>query len=199
MTGRVVDRNGNGVQGLPIELLRSQTSTRRLPPLIDARSRAMVDVLVEAGADPNQRPTAYKDADVAEALLKAGAHVEDLDDGRSALWYAACRGNWRVVTVLLRAGAKPWGGTGISALECTRQARQGRASRPRTVLDRGGPTINDFDRVIALLESARERARSNNLTRVRHVTGTSSEAGRPDGARSRRRPFESRSTKAKFP
>ena len=144
----------------------------RLPPLMAARSRAMVDLLVEADADPNQRAigavaaqtplmtTAYKDADVAEALLKAGAHVEDLDDGRSALWYAACRGNWRVVTVLLRAGAKAWGGTDMSALECTRQARQGRASRPRTVLDRGGPTIEDFDRVIALLESATRKSPS---------------------------------------
>ena len=142
----------------------------RLPPLIDARSRAMVELLVGAGADPNQRPigataartplmtTAYKDPDVAEALLKAGAHVEDLDDGRSALWQAACRGNWRVVTVLLRAGAKPWGGTDMSALECTRGARQGLASRPRTVLDRGGPTLEDFDRVIALLESATRRS-----------------------------------------
>src|SRR4030095_10150355 len=81
----------------------------RLPPLIDARSRAMVELLVSAGADPNQRPigavaaqtplmtTAYKDADVAEALLKAGANLEDMDSGRTALWYAACRGNWRVV------------------------------------------------------------------------------------------------------
>ena len=119
-----------------------------------------------AGADPNQRPigaaaaqtplmtTAYKEADVAEALLKAGARVDDLEHGHSALWYAACRGNWRVVTVLLRAGATPSGGTGTSALECTRKARQSRATRPRSVFDRGAPTIEDFDRVIALLESA---------------------------------------------
>jgi hypothetical protein len=142
----------------------------RLPPLIGARSRAMVDLLVEAGADPNQRTvgataaqtplmtTGYKNAEVAEALLKAGARVDDLDDGRSALWQAACRGNWRVVTVLLRAGAKPAGGTGMTALECTRQAQMDLARIPRTVLDRGGPTTEDFDRVIALLESATRKS-----------------------------------------
>ena len=51
---------------------------------------------MKAGAHPNDRPigrvaertplmtTAYKDASVAEALLKAGARVEDIDDGRAA-------------------------------------------------------------------------------------------------------------------
>src|SRR5688572_11462116 len=42
-----------------------------------------------------------------EALLKAGARREATDNGRrTAVWYAACAGNWRVVAVLLRAGAK---------------------------------------------------------------------------------------------
>ena len=57
----------------------------RLPPLIAARSSSMVNLLVKAGANPNERPiggvaartplmtTSYKDASVAEALLKAGA------------------------------------------------------------------------------------------------------------------------------
>jgi hypothetical protein len=75
----------------------------------------MVELLVMAGADPNERPvgavaarttlmtTAYKDAAVAEALLKAGARIEDMDDGKTAVWYAACTGNWGVVTVLLAA------------------------------------------------------------------------------------------------
>jgi Ankyrin repeat len=49
---------------------------------------------------------AYKDAAVAEALLKAGALLEDSDEGRTALWYAACAANRRVVAVLLGAGAK---------------------------------------------------------------------------------------------
>jgi hypothetical protein len=91
----------------------------RLPPLISALSGGMVDLLVRAGADLHERPigrvgaqtplmtTAHKDVSVAEALLKAGARVEDLDDGWTALWYAACRGNWRVVSVRLRAGANP--------------------------------------------------------------------------------------------
>lgn len=129
----------------------------------------MVDLLVKAGADPNERPigtvaartplmaTSYKDASVAEALLKAGAHLEDVDGGRTALWYGACAGNWRVVTVLLRAGANPRGSTGMSAADCTRQARQSAAGRRRTVLDRGAPTVEDFDRVLALLEDAEKQ------------------------------------------
>ena len=141
----------------------------RLPPLISARSRSMVDLLVKAGANPNERPigrvaastplmgTSYKDAAVAEALLKAGARLEDLEDGRTALWYAACAGTWRVVTVLLRAGANPLGSTAMSAVECTRQARQRETGQRRTVLDRARPTVEDFDQVIALLETAAKR------------------------------------------
>jgi hypothetical protein len=141
----------------------------RLPLLLSARSSAMVDLLVKAGANPNERPigrvaartplmsTSYKDAAAAEALLEAGARLEDMDDGRTALWYAACAGNWRVVTTLLGAGANPRGSTGMSAAECTRQARQSEVGRRRTVLDRGRPTVEDFDRVLALLESAEKR------------------------------------------
>jgi Domain of unknown function (DUF6438)/Ankyrin repeats (3 copies) len=141
-------------------------ANNRLPPLVFARSSAMVDLLVRAGANPNDRPvgrvaagtplmtTSYKDAAVAEALLKAGAHLEDADGGRTALWYAACAGNWRVVTVLLRAGANPRGAAGMSAAECTRRARQDELNRRRTLLDRGRPTVEDFDRVLAVLESA---------------------------------------------
>ena len=101
--------------------------------------------------------TSYKDAAVAEALLKAGARVDDSDGGRTALWYAACAGKWSVVTVLLRAGANVRGAAGIPAVECTRRARQDELNRRRTVLDRGRPTIGDFDKVIALLESAEKR------------------------------------------
>ena len=141
----------------------------RLPPLLSARSGSMVDLLVKAGANPNERPigrvaaqtalmtTSYKDASVAAALLKAGSRVDDVDDGRTALWYAACAGNWRVVTVLLGAGANPKGSTAMTAADCTRQARQSEAGRRRTVLDRGAPTVEDFDRVLALLESAEKR------------------------------------------
>jgi len=127
----------------------------------------MVDLLVKAGANPNDRgrvggrtalmTTSYKDASVAEALLKAGSRVDDVDDGRTALWYAACAGNWRVVTVLLGAGANPKGSTAMTAADCTRRARQSEAGRRRTVLDRGEPTVEDFDRVLALLEGAEQR------------------------------------------
>ncbi len=80
---------------------------------------------------------AQKEAAVAEALLKAGARLEDLDDGWSALWYAACHGNWQVVEVLLRAGANSRGAANVSALDCAREARRKRyeseteKSRPR--------------------------------------------------------------------
>ncbi len=89
--------------------------------------------------------------------MKAGARLEDLDGGRSALWYAACAGNWRVVTVLLHAGARVRDAADMSAVECTRRARQDELNRRRTVLDRGRPTLEDFDQVIALFESAEKR------------------------------------------
>jgi hypothetical protein len=146
--------------------------TNRLPPLLLARSSQMVDLLVKAGANPNERPidrvgpqtplmfASYKDPAVAEALLTAGARLEDSDDdGRTALWYAACAGSWRVVTVLLGAGANPRGSTAMSPLDCARQARQDEARRRRTVLDRGLPTVEDFDQVLALLENAGKRIR----------------------------------------
>jgi ankyrin repeat protein len=146
--------------------------TNRLPSLLLARSSQMVRLLVKAGANPNERPigrvptrtplmtTAYKDAAVAEALLKAGALPGDSDEeGRTALWYAACAANRRVVAVLLGAGANPRAPKGMSPLECARQARRDEARRRRTVLDRGLPTVEDFDQVIALLESADKRIR----------------------------------------
>ena len=126
-------------------------------------------MLVKAGANPNERPigrvvsgtplmtTAYKDAAVAAALLKAGARLEDVDDGRTALWRAACAGNWRVVEVLLGAGANPRGSTGMSAAECTREARQSQVGQRRTDVDPGRPAVADFDHVLALLESAEKR------------------------------------------
>jgi len=144
-------------------------AVNRLPSLLSARSSSMVDLLVKWGANPNERPIgrvaartplmtlSYKDPSVAEALLKAGARVEDMDDGRTALWYAACAGNWRVVTVLLGAGANPKGSTAMSAADCTRQARQSEVGRRRTVLDRGAPTVEDFARVLALLENAEKQ------------------------------------------
>ena len=101
--------------------------------------------------------TAYKDAGVAAALLRAGARLEAVDDGRTALFFAACAGNWRVVTVLLDAGANPRGSREVSAAECTRQGRESERNQRRTVLDRGRPTVEDFDQVIRLLEDAEKR------------------------------------------
>jgi hypothetical protein len=143
----------------------------RLPPLILASSKPMVELLAHAGADPNERPigtvaartplmmTAYKDAAVAEALLAAGAHLEELEDGRSALFYVACAGNWRVVSVLLRAGANARGAADTTALDCARRARQTELGLPRSlaILEPTRPTVQDFDQVIALLERADRR------------------------------------------
>jgi hypothetical protein len=157
---RLLIENGADVQG-PAE--------NRTFPLSSARSGAMVDLLVHAGADPNERPagrgtamtplmiTAYKDVGVAEALLRAGARLDDRENDRSALWYAACAGNWRVVAVLLGAGADARGSTDIPAVDCARQERQNAVNRPRPIFARGQPTVADFDRAIALLENAEQR------------------------------------------
>ena len=141
----------------------------RLPPLYLARSGLMVNLLLRAGANPNERlvgrvtdqtplmSAAYKDATFAEALVKAGARLEDVATRRTALWYTACAGNWRVVTVLVGAGANPLGSAAVSASDCARTERQSAANRSRTVLDRGRPTVADFDQVIAVLENAEKR------------------------------------------
>jgi hypothetical protein len=89
--------------------------------------------------------------------LKAGARLEDTDGGRTALFFAACTGHWRVVNVLLGAGANPRGSTGAPAADRARQRRQAEAGSRRTVLDRERPTVEDFDRVLASLESAEKR------------------------------------------
>jgi hypothetical protein len=168
---QAIERDDIPIARRMIELGANLGGPRRnpLPSLSSARSGSMVDLLVKAGADPNERPigrvpawpplmgTSYKEAGVAEALLRAGARLEDLYDGRSALWYVACAGNWRVVTVLLRAGANARAAADMSAVECTRRARQDELNQPRTVLDRGRRTVQDFDQVIALLENAERR------------------------------------------
>jgi hypothetical protein len=145
-------------------------SDNRLPALLSARSPSMVELLVRAGADPNERPSgsiaartalmaaATRDASVAESLLRAGARVADMDDGRTALWYAACAGNWKTVAVLLAAGADPTGSAGMSAAACAREG-QSTMGRSHPVLDRGRPTAADFDQVIALLDDAQTRGK----------------------------------------
>lgn len=91
-------------------------------------------------------------------LLKAGARVDEPSDpdGGTPLWYAACRGNAGVVSVLLGAGADPAvrSAQGQSALECTTRARD--ADRLSTPSELGGkpPDDQDFDGVIRLLEQA---------------------------------------------
>jgi hypothetical protein len=162
IAGRLIDL-GSNLDGPP---------ENRMPPLISALSGSMVDLLVKAGADVNERPiggaaartplmeASYKDASVAEALLRARVRLEDMDEGHTALWYAACGGYWRVVTVLLDAGANARGAADMSALECTRRARQDEQNRRPTVLDGLRPTVEDFDKVIALLgKSEQERNR----------------------------------------
>jgi hypothetical protein len=77
----------------------------------------------------------------------------------SGIWLVGVERRGRVVSVLLRAGANPRGSAGIPAVECARRARQDEVNlqRLQSVLDRQRPTIADFDRVIALLESTERR------------------------------------------
>lgn len=144
------------------------------PAIGASRSAAMVELLVKAGADVNQRPVGLDiartptDDRFGQGCARRGGdaqgrrRLEDLDGGRTALWYAACRGNWRVATVLLNGGANPRGGIDMPAVECARQGRQDevvRRSRPPIFpdADAGMPTVEDFDRVIVLLERAETR------------------------------------------
>jgi hypothetical protein len=62
-----------------------------------------------------------------------------------------------VVAVLLDAGADPRGSTDISAAECTRQGRQAAVNSRHPALDRGRPTVEDFDRVLGMLADAEKR------------------------------------------
>ena len=135
------------------------------PALILVRSAAAAKALIEAGASPFAgadggeavlRSAVYLAPDVMEVLLKAGVPADLPDpEGRTALWYAACRGNAGVVRLLLNAGADPNPRpSGVSALQCAREAAESaRSERPVSF---GGkpPFVPDFDGVVALLEQA---------------------------------------------
>jgi len=94
----------------------------------------MVRLLVKAGANPNERPigrvgpqtplmtTAYKDAAVAEALLKAGALLGDSDEEGG-----------------LRSGTQPARLTGASLPFCS-------AQEPILVRQRGCQPLNARDK-----------------------------------------------------
>ena len=77
--------------------------------------RGAARLLLEAGANPHARnendSTPLGSAtnlapEVAEVSVKAGARVDQPSDadGRTRRWYAACRGNLGVVTLLRLAG-----------------------------------------------------------------------------------------------
>src|SRR5262249_11057099 len=91
-----------------------------------------------------------------------------------------------VAEALLKAGANPRGSTGMPAAECTRQARQSEIGW-RTVLDRGRPTVEDFDQVLALLESAENESSGSVLTRMREVLLRNAHSRRPSTKASSRR------------
>lgn len=132
------------------------------PLLLSARSGAMVDLLAAAGADANEdfrgmRPlmwSARRNASVVSALLKAGARVDDISFGATALQQAACGGYWRNVGVLLEAGANPRGAGPRSAVDCARDARKHPLTAPAELLQEPLPTVEDFDRTISILLKA---------------------------------------------
>jgi len=136
------------------------------PPLMMVRSAAAARALVDAGAivavkndngfTPLFRAT-FLPPDVTEVLLKAGAPVDQPLDSpnRTALWHAACRGNVAVVALLLSAGADPTvRPEGMSALECAQRGREDARSRRPSPFDEKQPFVEDFDGVIARLQSA---------------------------------------------
>ncbi len=141
------------------------SSDKGAPPLMMVRSAAAARALIEAGAGPfawpdgggtSMRMAVYLAPEVTEVLLKAGVPADLTDsDGRTALWYAACNGNAGVVRLLLNAGADPNSRpSGVSALQCAREAAEhARSQRPVSF---GGkpPFVRDFDGVIAALEQA---------------------------------------------
>jgi hypothetical protein len=136
------------------------------PPLIMVRSAAAARALIEAGAIATTRNqnefsalyrATYLAPDVAEVLLKAGVPVDEPVDSSqvTALWHAACRGNVGVVSVLLAAGANPAvSSNGLSALECAQRGREDARSRRPSPFDEKQPFVEDFDGVIARLQSA---------------------------------------------
>jgi len=136
------------------------------PPLMMVRSAASARALIDAGAvvavknqngfTPLFRATQLA-PDVAEVLLKAGAPVDQPLEApnRTALWHAACRGNVGVVALLLAAGADPTvRPEGMSALECAQRGREDARSRRPSPFDGKQPFVEDFDGVIARLQSA---------------------------------------------
>jgi Domain of unknown function (DUF6438)/Ankyrin repeat len=137
-----------------------------MPPLMMVRSAAAARALIEAGAMPfatnNNGETplgwaAHLAPDVTEVLLQARVQVDQPSDsaGRTALWQAACRGNAAVVNLLLNAGADPAlhaGGT--SALECARRGKEDTRLRRPSVFDGKPPFAENYDGVIALLETS---------------------------------------------
>jgi len=132
-------------------------------PLMMVRSAAAARVLLEAGASPSARndngytPLAWAThlaSDVTDLLLKAGARVDGRDnDGRTALWDAACYGNFLVVHLLIRAGADPTVGD-MAPLKCSQKAREDARVLKPSVLDDKPPFTRNFDFTIAELQQA---------------------------------------------
>jgi hypothetical protein len=141
------------------------SSAKSAPPLMMVRSAAAARALIEAGASPFAgtegggtplRWAVHVAPEVTEVLVKAGVPVDQSDpDGRTALWYAACNGNAGVVRLLLNAGADPNPRpSGVSALQCVRQAAESARSRKPVSFGGKPPFVQDFDGVIAALEQA---------------------------------------------
>jgi ankyrin repeat protein len=102
----------------------------------------------------------YKGPEVISALIAGGARLEEVSDGHTALYMAACSGNVPVVRVLLAAGANARGSTRAPAVDCVRSTRAEEVQRrQRFTPDQLGDRrpLRDFDEVIALLEAAEQK------------------------------------------
>ena len=139
------------------------SSAKSAPPLMLVRSAAAARALIEAGASPFAgidgfgtplRRAVHLAPEVTEVLLKAGVPVDLVDpEGRTALWYAACNGNAGVVKLLLNAGADPNPRpSGVSALQCAREAAESAGSQRPVSFGGKPPFVPDFGVVIAALE-----------------------------------------------
>ncbi|SBV92635.1 membrane hypothetical protein [uncultured delta proteobacterium] len=131
------------------------------PPLVEAaavtaKNHGVAQMLLDAGADPNKTgsnehqgnkllsalhvATTRGTAEVMQALLAAGAHIDHKDDtGQTALHMAAMRGNTEAVKLLLEKGANVSIQDGLGMTPLHRAALAGNEKACSLLLAAGAP------------------------------------------------------------